>query len=1019
MKIRSTSMKLITAACAMIALAAIWGAGLVSATVTRRGGPAAPTTATAASAGRTDLDVFALNADRTLGGKINGQEWQDLDAGYNIVRSFRNAAGQPLLFALNGNTGAAVTFALNNDGSVGAVVAGPTGPRKELRCDAAEFVRVGATIKLVTQSAFTGFIRTFTVSNSGAPDLGSMTKSFLAEMEDKNLFEVYDGGPAGVRLIGVNTWTGEMVTYSFGLQKITAQAWTRGWTSIDHARVGDVTYRLLYKASGDPYKKPGESGDQARRFLIETVASDGSRQTVYDNELAAEYGDYSSVRFVQLPAVSGGVGYGILFYRRTTSDYALFAFDPQAGLGARLDSGRLKETGTFILYAPPYIDVAPYVVNGKTCLAFVSPDGAKPLGFEAAEEIGRIMHDGYAGQTVGYQFILAQSGRIFFSRAGGKAKLDHNQAAEIAMSTRKQMEIGSVAKLITTLSVLKLAQRGDLKDDLSDKIIDKIDASQIDADSWAKDTPVLHLLTHTTGVSKANKPCKVDDDKLTLDCTEYFNAAPDLKCGTPGDPDYDCIRKYNNSNIRAVRKVIEKLTGALTAPQIVEETQKLWADAVDLEQMTCKIAPDSYYYGPCNGAGDCFNYGGKSWRREYLAPEWLALCSSGHWYASSREMIEFMAAIRYRKALNEDFTNLLLATDLVDLDGDPTAVGWDTAWDGGGEKNLNKGGYFPFKGVAAKAHVTRLPNNCDAVLQLNSESDLSGGSLLREAYKKVVLGQEVYHLANGEYTNSPLDTAPRTFINTARVGASNNEHVTVARGAGGSLNLKAFRASPQLSGDLALVAEKTASAIAPAFTSEQVAITDGAHFVTASLGAAQQINLISWEFNGSQLIQHASAFGPQAKELVAARVASQGTQARIVTAIRTLDNKLQLDVWDLNHLPGAPQFSSLTHRDKFVTTHSPAAIAISNLGAAEPMNQTARFVIAYDISYPPAPLQVETWEVGANGQLDFKKRASFDSGPKVAFDPIPNRLAIDAVGDGDSTFFGGNGFNDDLHRRHR
>jgi hypothetical protein len=61
----------------------------------------------------------------------------------------------------------------------------------------------------------------------------------------------------------------------------------------------------------------------------------------------------------------------------------------------------------------------------------------------------------------------------------------------------------------------------------------------------------------------------------------------------------------------AARKVIERLTGAVTSKDIVTQTRQLWATASDLESMTCKINPDVYYYGECDGAGDCFQYAGK------------------------------------------------------------------------------------------------------------------------------------------------------------------------------------------------------------------------------------------------------------------------------------------------------------------------------------------------------------------------------------------------------------------------
>src|SRR5262249_31820533 len=153
--------------------------------------------------------------------------------------------------------------------------------------------------------------------------------------------------------------------------------WTRGWTSMDYLKIGSVTYRLLYKAAGDPYKRPNEQGDEARRFAIETVAPDGTSKSIQDTILAFSLRDCSSVRFVEFPALRGESNYGILFYRRTTETYAIYEFSPQTGLGNQIDFNQLSDGRPLPrggLSAPPYIDVEPYLMNGKTCLAFVSPD---------------------------------------------------------------------------------------------------------------------------------------------------------------------------------------------------------------------------------------------------------------------------------------------------------------------------------------------------------------------------------------------------------------------------------------------------------------------------------------------------------------------------------------------------------------------------------------------------------------------------------------------------------------------
>src|SRR4030095_1022533 len=249
---------------------------------------------------KTNVDIFALNTDRTLYGKTDGSQTTSKPVpGYNIIRTFRNSADQLILLILNGNTGEYITYAPAIAGYLGSSKASGN-PQKELRCNAAEFVKIGGATKLVTQDSFTGIIRMIPVSDDGELNLNSITKKFVLDMRDKNLFSVYESQislyATSFLMTGVNTWTGEMATYSLpDAQKVVTTTWTRGWTSMDYLKIGNVTYRLLYKASGDPYKKPGESGDQARRFVIETAEPDGSSQGIQNKYLAADMGDLSSV----------------------------------------------------------------------------------------------------------------------------------------------------------------------------------------------------------------------------------------------------------------------------------------------------------------------------------------------------------------------------------------------------------------------------------------------------------------------------------------------------------------------------------------------------------------------------------------------------------------------------------------------------------------------------------------------------------------------------------------------------
>src|SRR5262249_46370985 len=158
-----------------------------------------------------------------------------------------------------------------------------------------------------------------------------------------------------------------------------------------------------------------------------------------------------------------------------------------------------------------------------------------PLGYEQAEKMGQVIHQTMNNSTVGYQFMLAQSGRIYFSRASGKLRLDSDPSLERDMTSRTQLNIGSASKMDTTMNLLKLAEQGKLN--LSDYIISRVPAGQANSDSWAWGTRVRNLLTHTSGVK--DDLCTVDSSALTVDCQSFFNAPH-----APNDPDTDfkCVQ---------------------------------------------------------------------------------------------------------------------------------------------------------------------------------------------------------------------------------------------------------------------------------------------------------------------------------------------------------------------------------------------------------------------------------------------------------------------------------------------
>lgn len=696
--------------------------------------------AVAANPIQTDLDVFALTDAQGLS-KVNGQQWNVGVPGFNLLRAFHTASNQPFLLALNGNTGRAIVFALGIDGSLGNSV-WETPARADLRCTSIGFSQTSGSTKLITHDSFTGKLRSFEINNDGSLNLASLQLTTVSSLRDRSLFNIYAHPVSGYQVVAVDPWTGAATSYSPTSGSTAQQKWTRGWTSMDHLSINGETYRLLYKATGDPTLKPGESGDQLGRFVIEKVGANGlDAQGVQDTSIAA---NYSAVRFIRFYAGQGiswngwEVHYGVLCYRRTTGEFALYAFTPQSGIGAKLSSGQLKE-GNPAVASPAYVAIEPYVINGKACVAFVNDDNAKPVGLDQAETMAQILHDAASDSVVGYQFMLAQSGRIIYSRAWGKAKLASAPAQTVDMTSRTPLNIGSVSKMITATTVLKLVEQG--KINLASPVGNYLPSGQLGPSSWAKTTPVLNLLTHTSGMGTGTDICVPNTKTLTMDCAPFFGASPNQTCGLDANGRYNCYRFYNNANLVAARKVIEGVTNTSTSPEITKKTHELWADSVDLNQMTCQIGPAEYYFGPCDGSANCYPWAGNSYLQVQDTDDWSTYCSSGGWHVNSSELMAFLGALRYGRIIKDQgLLNLLFNPSLADLSGiaGSTALSWDPPKTINGEPALSKGGYIPWSGVASKAFIIRLPNNCDAVVQLNTETSVPFTSVLTNAYAQTV-----------------------------------------------------------------------------------------------------------------------------------------------------------------------------------------------------------------------------------------------------------------------------------------
>ncbi|MBI1761914.1 MAG: beta-lactamase family protein [Acidobacteria bacterium] len=676
--------------------------------------------------------------------------------GYNFVRQYAYGS-QAFLLLLDGNKGKATIQKLDANAQLTGTPWLTFG-HSELLCTAADVVTLSGFSFLVTHDAYTGTVRRFLLHPNGSLNLDPAKEFTELKLKDKNVFSAYVYQNS-VSYFALDTWTGAAVVYDLNGQNVAEQTYSRGWTSVDHLTYGATTYRLFYKAAGDPQKSASEeviATDKKNRFVIQKLTGNGmAGDNTYEG---FSNGEWSTVRFLRTYTAAGHVKYSIFRYNHENGNYLVTDFNPQTGVPLFIVTAQDN-------LGARWTDIEPYSVYPPQVRLFtLTSDNAAPFTAAEVEKMGLAIHNELLGKAVGYQFMVAQAGRVIYSRAGGFTRLSNGPLVPnvpLPMGIRSSHSLGSVSKMMTAMTILRLADQGklDLYAPIADYLADgdypticRYGGLENLPQCWVKRTKVIELLKHTSGMTKANSGCTTktgEFDDITppqVDCRNFFSATPD---SLPCDPLNGCKWSYNNANFSALRKIIEfvinadKGAGTVQSSQdIVKETKSLWADSIRLSGLTCKYNPYAHYFGPCNGNGPCYGFNGKAWfQKDPPSPLWDEGCGAGGWSASSREMVEFLFAIRYRRifsaANNAWLSDLLLSTDLADSSGNPGTAGlsWGAPWaaQSGGEKSLGKDGDVS-NSAGLHNYLTRLPDNCDAVLLVNT-SPGDAENLLRGAYK--------------------------------------------------------------------------------------------------------------------------------------------------------------------------------------------------------------------------------------------------------------------------------------------
>lgn len=912
-----------------------------------------------------------------------------------MARHF-SIGGESYALMINGNTGRLKIHKLAMMGQdLGQITFSIENPL--LRCTGAGVAPDGDRLYLFLHNSFLGTILRLPILEGGAVSLNSPVGALDPGWRDKNLFSVFKQGVEW-RLFALDTWTGKVMVGDFAGQKISEDTWTSGYTSVDHFYVDKTTtYRLIYKAAGDPYKSPGESGDSAGLFVIQKLSADGlnagnTQATIIPPVLSPDKGEsgWSNLRFITMNDAPTNQKHSVFFYNRETGDYKMIGFDPAVGV-------LTPPTAAQGNIGPRWTDIDPFSFGIQTRLITLNYEDVKPFYYDEVERMALEIHKRLATKVVGYQFIVSQSGRVIYSRGWGKKRLDLNNNALEQMTTRTKHDLGSVSKMITAVTALKLSTAAGVPGlesiQLNGAIANYLDADDYPSDSWVKQMTVKNLLTHTTGMKVGG--CESNPDDLKMDCGNFFAAQQSDSLFNKPTGDYKW--NYNNSNIGAARKVIEYATGTTTSEEIVNKTYDLWARDADFNptELSCQHDPEVYYFAPCHGAENCYDYKDQTWQQSHLIEDWSSTCSAGGWAASSRHMLEFLHAIRYKRILGETSEQKLLTDTEMTSGGAPTALSWEPPWSFGSAKYLGKNGANGDDDTDAAFHtyITRLPDNADAVLLVNTAGVDPAGILISAYAFSVDPASYPLPFFISEDTFKTEETVSKVALNETPTNSiyASPDYVTASRNEDNKLLLTLWDSNIPGNGQIERVEDLVDISI------RDVEITDGLEFVTAVRDADGRLRVITWN-KSFGLSRNGEAVGDEVGEISVTKACSNGAQGRAVTASRNKDGKLQVDLWEYDN-----STNEVTLTDTR-TLGAATGITIETLKYVNSLDQDARVVTAMRNSL--GRLQVDVWDILSSGQLFHKDGDSFSLVTGAA---STKKIAIDPRGAG-GDFFDGVGF---------
>jgi hypothetical protein len=487
-----------------------------------------------------------------------------------------------------------------------------------------------------------------------------------------------------------------------------------GWSNVDHLAAAGRTFRLLYKEAGDPMKAAGSAPLHEGRARIERLGPNGFGNAPFWEDILLSGRD--AARFVRTSSTT----YRFVTYDRLEGVASSYLFDPFApeSTGTAATAAML-ETG--------FDEVLSFFSNGRGYVIGVELDEDVDVALRlTGDQMGRLaecVHDNLAHRTGGYQLSVAQNGKVLMSRASGLKRLVGGASP---LDRDDRMAIGSVSKVITSITAMRVGEEGAL---LGNAIGPQLDGNvypEDDLDPWTQVRNVYDLMAHTTGFPRTSSGLCSAEDNLTTDCTPLFMSPPPNACVGPSVlPNLGCPRDYSNANTVAMREFIEAATGSETSVDIVNATQNLWLDAVMNDGPTCQGDPNATLFGLCSEGLVCNTTGLQSFCETFMSygdDNYTRNCSAGGWRASTDDLVSVYEALEAEGILSNASTNTFLRTDLLDSDGAATALGFEppyTSRNVGASVLGKNGGLGEVTGLSSFA--TLLDGHAQAALTINTK----------------------------------------------------------------------------------------------------------------------------------------------------------------------------------------------------------------------------------------------------------------------------------------------------------